>query len=49
MERIKEYAVPLIVMFGASAMGLTGMYLNIPHSGWLLAIGILTGLFTDWD
>ena len=48
MDSIKEHAVPLVVMFGTTILGLTGLYLEIPHSGWVLAVGIVAGLFHDW-
>jgi hypothetical protein len=49
MDKLKQHIVPLTVMFGTASMGLYGLSQEIPHSGWLLAVGVLIGLFHEWN
>lgn len=32
-----------------TVIGLGGLYLKIPHSGWVLCAGVMLALFSDWD
>ena len=44
-----KHIAPAAIAFLFSAGGMVGLYLQIEYSGWLLAVGVITALFHDWD
>jgi len=46
---MKKHILPASMAIIFAGGGMVGLYLHIEYSGWLLAVGVITALFHDWD
>ncbi|KKM72559.1 hypothetical protein LCGC14_1419360 [marine sediment metagenome] len=46
---MKKHIFSAIIAISFAIMGMVGLYMAIPHTGWLLFVSVIVALFTDWD
>jgi len=48
-DKMKKHLFPTIIAVSFGIMGMVGLSMEIPHTGWLLAASVLMVFFHDWD